>query len=143
MRLRVGERPAGAERVVDFEVSSLGAGERAGRIGRWGEAVGLREEKSLGEGGALVRKKLVDLRRSLEVPSGFFDRLGERKMMGSMFSALSLSASKAEALRLMGEVRVESARGEDVRFMVIEWQLWDEGSSGVNEWKGEWAGGEV
>ncbi len=51
----VGERPAGAERGVDFEVSSLGAGERAGRIGRRDEATGFKDEKSLGEGGALVR----------------------------------------------------------------------------------------
>lgn len=143
MRLRVGDRPAGAERGVDFEVSSLGAGERAGRIGRRGEEVCLKEEKSLGEGGALVRKKLVGLRRSLEVPSGFFERFGERKMMGSMFSELSLSASKVEAFRLLGDVRVDSAREEDVRFMVIEWQLWGERGSGVSEWKGEWAGGEV
>jgi len=133
MRLRVGERPAGAERGADLEVSSLGAGERAGRIGRRGEAMGLREEKSLGEGGALVRKKLVGLRRSLEVPSGFLERLGERKMMGSTFSALSLSASKAEALRLVGEVRVDNARGEDVSFMAIEGQPLEEGGSGVNE----------
>lgn len=58
MRLRVGERPAGAERGVGFEevVLRRGAGERAGRMGRRGEVVALREEKSLGEGGALVRK---------------------------------------------------------------------------------------
>ena len=91
MRFRVGERPAGAEREVDFEidVSSLGAGERAVRIGRRGEVrTGLREdEKSLGEGGALVKKKLVGLRRvSFPVPSGHFERLGERKIIGSMFS---------------------------------------------------------
>ena len=91
VRFRVGERPAGAERGVDFEieVSSLGAGERAVRIGRRGEVkTGLREdEKSLGEGGALVRKKLVGLRRvSFPVPSGHFERLGERKLIGSMFS---------------------------------------------------------
>jgi hypothetical protein len=117
MRFRVGERPAGAERGVDFEieVSSLGAGERAVRIERWGEVrTGLREdEKSLGEGGALVKKKLTGLRRgSFPVPSGHFERLGERKMIGSMFS--QLSSSKAAALRLLGEVR---ARGVDVRLM--------------------------
>jgi hypothetical protein len=49
MRLWVGERPAGAERGVDFEVSCLGARERAGRIGRRGEVVDLREN-SLGFG---------------------------------------------------------------------------------------------
>ena len=120
MRLRVGERPAGAERGADLEASvlSLGAGERAGRIGRRGDAIGLQEVKSLGEGGARARKKLVGL-RGAEVPSGFLERFGERKMMGSMFSASSLSASKAEALRLLGEEREESARGEDVRFMMI------------------------
>jgi len=105
IRFLVGERPAGAERGADFEVSSLGAGERAGRIGRRGEVMGLRDEKSLGEGGALVRKKLVGLRRvSFPVPSGHFDRFGERKIIGSMFSALS--SSKAWALRLLGEERV-------------------------------------
>jgi hypothetical protein len=34
MRLRVRERPAGAERGVDFEVSGLAARERAGRVER-------------------------------------------------------------------------------------------------------------
>jgi hypothetical protein len=114
-RFRVGERPAGAEREVDFEieVSSLGAGERAVWIGRRGAArTGLRaDEKSLGEGGALVKKILVGLRVSFPVPSGHLDRLGERKI-GSMFS--QLSSSKAAALRLLGEVR---ARGVDVRLM--------------------------
>jgi hypothetical protein len=33
---------------------------------------------------------------------------------------LSLSASKAEALRLLGEERVNNARGDDVRFIAIE-----------------------
>jgi len=119
IRFRVGERPAGADRGVDFEASvlSLGAGERAGRIGRRGEVMGLQEVKSLGEGGARVRKKFVGL-RGAEVPSGFLERLGERKMMGSMFSASLVSASKAEALRLLGEVREEIARGENVRFMI-------------------------
>lgn len=78
MRFRVGERPAGAESgvVLGMEVSSLGAGERAGRIGRRGEVgvvvVLFREEKSLGDGGALVRKKLTGFTKaegSLEVPS--------------------------------------------------------------------------
>lgn len=139
MRFRVGERPAGAERGVEREVSSLGAGERAGRIGRRGEAIGLRDEKSFGEGGALVRKKFVGLSRSLELPSGFLERFGERKMMGSMFSELSLSASKVEALRLLGEERADNAKGENVRFMMLTEQWWDEGGSGV-----AWcAGGEV
>jgi hypothetical protein len=48
---------------------------------------------------------------SLLEPSGHLDRFGERKMTGSMFSELSLSTSKAEDLRLTGEV---SARGEHV-----------------------------
>lgn len=60
MRFRVGDRPAGAESgvVLVMEVLSLGAGERAERIGRRGEVgvVVFREEKSLGDGGALVRK---------------------------------------------------------------------------------------
>lgn len=60
IRFLVGERPAGADRGADVEseVLSFGAGERAGRIGRLGEgAVALIAlEKSLGEGGALVRK---------------------------------------------------------------------------------------
>lgn len=134
MRFRVGERPAGAERGADLEASvlSLGAGERAGRIGRRGDAIGLQEVKSLGEGGARVRKKFVGL-RAAEVPSGFLERFGERKMMGSMFSELSLSASKVEALRLLGEVRAEIARGQDVRFMVLieqSEQWWDVGGSG-------------
>lgn len=65
MRFRVGLRPAGAERGVDLdsEVSSLEAGERASRMGRRGEVMaGLREEKSLGDGGARVREKLVGFR---------------------------------------------------------------------------------
>jgi hypothetical protein len=62
MRLRVGERPAGADSGVGLEereVLSFGAGERAVRIGRRGteRGVGLRAlEKSFGDGGALVRK---------------------------------------------------------------------------------------
>ena len=60
-RFRVGERPAGAvSGVLEMVVLSLGAGERAGRIGRRGlEAVGLGTEKSLGEGGAFVKKKFT------------------------------------------------------------------------------------
>lgn len=118
MRLRVGERPAGAERGVDFWMLSFGAGERAGRIGRRGETTGFREEKSLGEGGAFVRKKLVGLLRvSLLVPSGFLERLGDRKMMGSMFSVLS--SSKVWALRLLGEVRVVGRAVGGVLFIVV------------------------
>ncbi len=61
IRFLVGERPAGAERGV-LDVSILGAGERAGKIGRFGgerEEVGLSEEKVLGEGdgGAVVSEK--------------------------------------------------------------------------------------
>ena len=127
MRLRVGERPAGADKGEDFEivVLSFGAGERAGRMGRRGEVtlgVGLRaEEKSLGEGGALVRKKLVGLRSvSLLVPSGALERFGERKMTGSIFSA---SSSKVVALRLVGEERgLGNAKGH-VRFMLKKKQI--------------------
>ena len=70
----------------------------------------------MGEGGALVRKKLVGLTKevSLLLPSGHLERLGERKMMGSMFS--ELSSSKEAALRLIGE---ERAREEEVRFMLL------------------------
>jgi hypothetical protein len=88
----------------------------------------------------LVRKKSVGLRRFLEEQSGFLERFGERKMMGSMFSELSLSASKASALRLLGKVRVESARGKDVRFMEIEWQLRNERDSGADRCEGDCAG---
>ena len=65
MRFRVGERPAGAEdSCFEKPVSSFGAaGERAVRIGLFdteaGEATGFKQEKSFGEGGALVRKKLT------------------------------------------------------------------------------------
>ena len=47
-------------------------------------------------------------------------------MMGSMFSVLS-SASKDEALRLLGEEKGEIARG-DVRFMFLKCAI-DDGSS--------------
>jgi hypothetical protein len=92
MRLRVGERPAGAERGVDLElVLTFGTGERAERMGRWDEmGVALMgEERSLGEGGALVRKKLTGLVKvevSLQDPSGALERFGDRKMIGSIFS---------------------------------------------------------
>jgi len=106
--LRVGERPAGADLDLEMElVLILGVGERAERIGRWDEmGLDLRgDERSLGEGGALVKKKLTGLVKvSLHDPSGALERLGERKMIGSMFSESSWS--KAVALRLVGEVRV-------------------------------------
>jgi hypothetical protein len=93
MRFLVGERPAGADRGEDFEtaVLSFGAGERGWRIGLVVE-VGLRElEKSLSVGGGLVRKnwEVAGLRTSLVVPSRPLERLGERKIMGSMFSESS------------------------------------------------------
>lgn len=123
MRLRVGDRPAGADKGEDFEivVLSLGAGERTGRMGRRGEVtlgIGLRtEEKSLGEGGALVRKKLVGFRRvSLLDPSGAFERFGE-KMTGSIFSA---SSSKVVALRFVGEESAPDNAKGDVRFILNE-----------------------
>ena len=83
IRFRVGERPAGAVKGVDFEVVvlSLGAEERAGRIGRRGEVkVGLRAaEKPLGDGGAFVRKKLTGFwRLSMLDPSGDLSFLGDR-----------------------------------------------------------------
>lgn len=121
MRFLVGLRPAGAESGLDFErlVSSLGAGERAGRIGRRDVTVGLREEKSWGEGGARVRKKFVGFTRvSLLEPSGHLERLGERKIIGSMFSLLS--SSNVVAFRLLGGDNVLAmARGDNVRFMMI------------------------
>jgi len=83
---------------VDFEVSSLGATERAGRIGQGG--------------GEFVGRDGLWLGRSWWV----LERSGERKVIGSVFSDLSLSASRASVLRLLGEVRVESARGEDGYF---------------------------
>ncbi len=97
-RFRVGERPAGAERGVVFEGSIRGAaGDRAESI-FLGDVTGLMaEEKSLGEGGARVTKKFCGLQRGEDVallePSGHLDRLGERKMTGSMFSLFSLSES--------------------------------------------------
>ena len=56
---------------------------------------------------------------SFEDPSRALDRFGERKMVGSMFSAsLVLSKSKEAALRFGGEVIVEAiAIGESVRFI--------------------------
>jgi hypothetical protein len=110
-RFRVGERPAGAERGEDFEteVLSFGSGERAVRMGR-GDVAVFREDKSLvGDGGALVRKKLTGLTTdSLLLPSGHLERLGERKMTGSTFSALS-SSSKDAALRFTADEGVDSA----------------------------------
>ena len=117
-RLRVGERPAGAERGLDFEIDvlSLGTGERAVRIGRRVDvALGFKQEKSpLGDGGALVRKKFTGFStESLLLPSGHLERLGERKMTGSTFSE---SSSKAVALRLTADEREDNAVGE-VRFV--------------------------
>ena len=121
MRLRVGERPAGAERGVGLgerEVLSFGTGERAFSIGRRGDVrvAGLRAlEKSLGDGGALVRKQLTGFAAvSLLDPSVFLDFLDENNMMGSTFSE---SSSKVIALRLEGVERVDNAV-EDVRFIV-------------------------
>jgi len=109
IRFRVGLRPAGADSGVDFPMSIRGAGALALRIGRWADVVGLEEEKSL-VAGARVRKKLIGLHCvSLLEPSGCLERLGERKMTGSMFSELSLSTSNDVALRLDGEVRLVSA----------------------------------
>lgn len=113
-RFRVGERPAGAERGEDFEtdVLSFGSGDRAVRIGRRGDVAVFREEKSLvGDGGALVRKKLTGLTTdSLLLPSGHLERLGERKMTGSTFSASS-SSSKDAALRFTADEGVDRAIG--------------------------------
>lgn len=93
IRFRVGERPAGAlNGLLLIVVLSFLMGERASRIGRRGGAA------KEGDGiGARVRKKLVGLvyeEVSLDDPSRAFDRLGERKMVGSMFSA-SLVLSKS------------------------------------------------
>lgn len=118
-RLRVGERPAGAERVEDVTgaaVLSRGRGERAGRMGRRGAVTaGFREEKPwVGDGGALDRKKLAGFTTaSLLEPSGHLERLGERKMTGSTFSA-SRSSSKEVAFRLEGEAREEDNARDEV-----------------------------
>jgi hypothetical protein len=119
IRFRVGERPAGAVKgVFEMLVLRRGAGARAGRIGRRGLGVaGLRVEKSLGDGGAFVRKKLIGFCRvSTLDPSGDLNFLGERKRVGSRFSVSSLS--KEEALRLLGAERVEIAAESVVRFIV-------------------------
>jgi hypothetical protein len=99
MRLRVGERPAGADALpLEIDVSSL-AGERAESIGRRGVVAGVldlrEEEKLLGEGVARVRKKFDIAGLHMDVdeaePSGHLERLlGERKMTGSIFSEASL-----------------------------------------------------
>lgn len=113
IRWRVGERPAGAEVIWGIagtagtaETRGTLEGARAERMGRRGATAdfrtGLRDEAwSLGEGGAVVRWKCVDLAAaaSLLDPSGALARLGDTK--GSMFSVLSLS-SKQTALRLAG-----------------------------------------
>jgi len=125
---RVGERPAGADSGDDFEIVVFKrvAWDRAARIGRRGEVVGLRDENALGaggEGGAFVRKKLVGLTNvSLLEPSAAFERFGERKMEGSMFSESMVSKgskSKVAALRLVGEERVFESAIAVVRFMVV------------------------
>lgn len=98
MRLRVGERPAGAERLPPFlaRVSTL-IGDLAASTFRGlviGVAVALTDE-NVGEGGARVRKKFVTGLQSVSFaePSGHFDRLGERKITGSIFSESSLLKS--------------------------------------------------
>ena len=121
MRFLVGERPAGAlNGLLLIVVLSLLIGERASRIGRRGEAA-----KEGTGAGALVRKKLVGLvyeAVSFEDPSRALDRLGERKTVGSIFSASwVLSKSKDSALRLGGEVmlfEVMAVEGKRVRFML-------------------------
>jgi hypothetical protein len=94
MRLRVGERPAGAESVeVMVVVLSFGAaGDRGWSIGREemeADFTGLVHgaAKSLNMGAALVSMNVDGLKVS--VPSWPFVRLGEAKMMGSMFSESS------------------------------------------------------
>jgi hypothetical protein len=90
-------------------------------MGRDGlNVAGLREaEKSLGDGGALVRKKLIGFwRASTPDPSGDLSFLGERKRTGSRFSASSLS--REDALRLVGEAREEIAVGGIVRLNVLK-----------------------
>lgn len=52
------------------------------------------------------------------MPSGPFERFGERKITGSMFSALS-SSRKVVALRLPGEEKVLGSAVEDVRLRFI------------------------
>lgn len=61
MRFRVGERPAGAVKGVELLnlVFNRGAGERAGRIGRRGVVLALSVARSVGEGGAFAKKKLL------------------------------------------------------------------------------------
>jgi len=87
--------------------------------GRRAEAVGVREEKPLDNGVvALVRRKLAGFRAEslLLLLSGHLERLGERKMTGSTFSA---SSSNIAALRLTGVLREGNAIG-DVRLMLGE-----------------------
>jgi len=64
MRFRVGDRPAGAVNGV-LEVVLRRAGERVEMVGRRiGERVGLTLLNSLGDGGALVRKKFTGFESS-------------------------------------------------------------------------------
>lgn len=109
-RLRVGERPAGAVNGVLCmpEVDSL-IGERAASVGLRG-AGATTLLNSVGDGGALVKKKPVGF-SSDEVPLDF---LGEKKSTGLMFSVSS--SSKVSALRLRGEVRVGGRAKGGVRF---------------------------
>src|ERR1700722_6216220 len=81
MRLRVGERPAGAESVV---VLSFGAGDRSWSIGRdMLDFTGLHAAaKSLKVGAALVRTKWDVEGLKLSVPSSPLVRFGEAKMIG-------------------------------------------------------------
>lgn len=102
--MRVGLLPAGADNgVVFLVVSILGVEDLVFKI-FLEVVVADRAEKF----GAFVRKKLgfdnVVVEVSLELPSGFLDRFGERKIIGSMFSLLS--DSKVVALRFCaGEER--------------------------------------
>ena len=118
----MGERPAGAVNgVFEIAVFSLEAGERAVRILRGlAEGIDLSVEKSDGEGGAFVRKKLVGFcGTSMEEPQGDLSFLGKKR--GSLFSMSSeVSNERVDALRLAGEERLESARGIIVR----NWCVW-------------------
>lgn len=93
IRFLVGDRPAGALNGLGLTVVlSFLIGERASRIGRRGAVV--RDEKSFGDGGAFVRKKLVGFTNvSFDDPPDAFERFGERKMIGSIFSESFVSNS--------------------------------------------------
>ena len=68
---------------------------------------------------------------SMLVPSGHLERLGERKMTGSTFSASS--SSKDAALRLMAVVGVERAVGS-MRLIVYA-KITSEGLSARGNWE--------